>query len=116
MGGGKGGPISLRVVKAMRNYALLPCFHAELWRHIGPDMDVPAGDIGAGGREVGYMFGSVQEADANTPEPLPVKAWNSRFAHSSGSYRFGACYFVQQMLKDKGTSFEGKTVGYLRFW
>jgi len=83
----------------------------ELYRHIGADTDVPAGDIGVGAREVGYMFGQYKKLQ---------NEWTGTFTGKSLSYGgslarkeatgFGLCYFVNAYLKDSGTSFKGKKV------
>lgn len=78
MGGGKGGsdfsPRGKSNAEVMR---FVQAFMLELWRHIGPETDVPAGDIGVGGREVGFMFGMYKNWLTNLPEHSQVKAANS---------------------------------------
>ena len=86
-------------------------FMTELYRHIGPDTDVPAGDIGVGAREVGFLFGQYKRIVNNFTGVLTGKA-----IPSGGSLArkqatgYGLCYFTDEMLKDNGTSFDGKTV------
>ena len=117
MGGGKGGSdFSPRGKSDAEIMRFCQAFMLELWRHIGPDMDVPAGDIGVGGREVGYMFGMYKKLTREHTGTFTGKGME--FGGSlirPEATGFGACYFVQQMLKDKGTSFEGKTVAISGF-
>ena len=117
IGGAKGGsdfdPKGKSDMEIMR---FCQAFMLELWRHLGPDMDVPAGDIGVGGREVGYMFGMYKKLTREHTGTFTGKGME--FGGSlirPEATGFGACYFVQQMLKDKGTSFEGKTVAISGF-
>ena len=87
-------------------------FMTELYRHIGPDVDVPAGDIGVGAREIGYMFGQYKrirgayEAGVLTGKGL---GYGGSLARTEAT-GYGTVYFVQEMLADKGLSFEGSTV------
>ncbi|MBY0123039.1 NADP-specific glutamate dehydrogenase [Bacillus sp. S/N-304-OC-R1] len=87
-------------------------FMTELYKHIGPDTDVPAGDIGVGAREIGYMFGQYKrlrgayEAGVLTGKGLEYGGSLAR-KEATG---YGLVYFVQEMLKDKGHSFDGSTV------
>ncbi|ETI66588.1 NADP-specific glutamate dehydrogenase [Neobacillus vireti] len=87
-------------------------FMTELYRYIGPDVDVPAGDIGVGAREIGYMFGQYKkirgsfEAGVLTGKGLSYGGSLGR-TEATG---YGTVYFVHEMLKDKGLSFEGSTV------
>ena len=117
MGGGKGGsdfdPKGKSDGEVMR---FCQSFMTELCKHIGPDCDVPAGDIGTGAREVGYMFGMYKKLTREHTGTFTGKGMEfggSRIRPEATG--FGACYFVQQMLKDKGTSFEGKTVAISGF-
>ena len=83
----------------------------ELYRHIGADTDVPAGDIGVGGREVGYLFGQYKRLANEFTGILTGKkvgAGGSLIRTEATGY--GLCYFTQEVLKANGTSFEGKTV------
>ena len=117
MGGGKGGSdFSPRGKSDAEIMRFCQAFMLELWRHIGPDMDVPAGDIGVGGHEVGYMFGMYKKLTREHTGTFTGKGMEfggSRIRPEATG--FGACYFVQQMLKDKGPSFEGKTVAISGF-
>jgi glutamate dehydrogenase (NADP+) len=88
-------------------------FMTELWRHIGANTDVPAGDIGVGAREVGYMFGQYKRL-ANSFEGGVITGKGISYGGSLGRTEatgYGLCYFTQEMLSQmKGDSFEGKTV------
>ena len=86
-------------------------FMTELQRHIGPDTDVPAGDIGVGGREVGYLFGQYKRIRDEFTGTLTGKGlgWGgSRLRPEATGY--GVCYFAQEMLATRRETFEGKTV------
>ena len=91
-------------------------FMLELWRNLGPDQDVPAGDIGVGGREVGYMFGMYKKLSREHTGTFTGKGLE--FGGSilrPEATGYGALYFVQQMLADMGQSLEGKTVAVSGF-
>ena len=113
MGGGKGGsdfdPKGKSDAEVMR---FCQSFMTELSRHIGPDTDVPAGDIGVGGREIGYMFGQYKrlknrfDAGVMTGKGL---TWGGSFARTEAT-GYGLVYFAAEMLAAKGTSFDGKRV------
>ncbi|MGY4690756.1 NADP-specific glutamate dehydrogenase [Salibacterium sp. K-3] len=113
IGGGKGGsdfnPKGKSDAEIMR---FCQSFMTELSRHIGPDTDVPAGDIGVGPKEIGYMFGQYKklrgrfEAGALTGKGLPYGGSLGR-TEATG---YGTVYFMEEMLKDNGLSFEGQTV------
>ena len=112
MGGGKGGsdfdPKGKSDSEVMR---FCQSFMNELYRHIGGDTDVPAGDIGVGGREVGYMFGQYKRLTGLFTGVLTGKGLD--FGGSlvrTEATGYGCVYFCDEMLKGKGTSFEGKTV------
>ncbi len=112
MGGAKGGsdfsPRGKSDAEVMR---FCQSFMTELQRHIGPDTDVPAGDIGVGGREVGYLFGQYKRLRDEFTGTLTGKGlgWGgSRLRPEATGY--GVCYFAQDMLATRGESFEGKTV------
>ena len=83
----------------------------ELCRHIGADTDVPAGDIGTGAREIGYMFGQYKRIRNEYVGVLTGKGlqWGGSLARTEAT-GYGLCYLVDAMLKDHGTSFEGKKV------
>ena len=113
MGGGKGGsnfdPKGKSDAEIMR---FCQAFMTELYRHIGPDTDVPAGDIGVGGREVGYLFGQYKRIRNEFTGTLTGKglAFGGSLARTQAT-GYGVCYFTQEALKTmKGESFEGKTV------
>ncbi|MBQ4139707.1 MAG: NADP-specific glutamate dehydrogenase [Clostridia bacterium] len=112
MGGGKGGsdfnPKGKSDGEVMR---FCQSFMNELFRHIGPDTDVPAGDKGTGSREIGYMFGQYKKLTNEWTGVLTGKAICSggSLARTQAT-GYGLCYFVNEMLASKGTSFEGKTV------
>ena len=112
LGGGKGGADFDPKGKS-DNEVMKFCqsFMSELQRHIGPDTDVPAGDIGVGGREIGYMFGQYKKLRNEFTGVLTGKGRNwggSRIRPEATGY--GTVYFAQEMLKTKGDSFKGKTV------
>jgi len=117
MGGGKGGsdfdPQGKSDSEIMR---FCQSFMTELCRHIGPDLDVPAGDIGVGAREIGYMFGQYKRIRNEFTGVLTGKG----LAYGGSLIRpeatgYGVVYFTQQMLKTKGESIEGKTVAISGF-
>lgn len=112
MGGAKGGsdfsPRGKSDAEVMR---FCQSFMTELQRHIGPDTDVPAGDIGVGGREVGYLFGQYKRIRDEFTGTLTGKGlgWGgSRLRPEATGY--GVCYFAQEMLATRGETFDGKTV------
>ena len=113
IGGGKGGSDFDPKGKSDREIMRFSqSFMTELCKHIGPDTDVPAGDIGVGGREIGYMFGQYKRIhNAFHAGVLTGKAvgYGGSLARTEAT-GYGTVYFVQEMLKDKGLSFEGKTV------
>lgn len=111
MGGGKGGanfnPKGKSDSEVMR---FCQSFMTELYRHIGPDTDVPAGDIGVGGREIGYMFGQYKRITNRWEGVLTGKATEyggSQMRPEATGY--GAVYFLQNMLTHKGDAVEGKS-------
>ncbi|UOY90214.1 NADP-specific glutamate dehydrogenase [Bacillus glycinifermentans] len=113
IGGGKGGADFDPKGKSDREImSFTQSFMNELHKYIGPDRDVPAGDIGVGAREVGYMFGQYKkirgayEAGVLTGKGLEYGGSLTR-TEATG---YGLVYFVEEMLKDKGLSFEGSTV------
>ena len=112
MGGGKGGsdfdPKGKSDAEIMR---FCQAFMSELYRHIGADTDVPAGDIGTGAREIGYMFGMYRKLRNEFTGVLTGKkvgAGGSLARTEATGY--GLCYFTNEMLKAAEDSFEGKTV------
>ena len=112
MGGGKGGSDFDPKGKSDREImAFCQSFMTELYRHIGPNTDVPAGDIGVGGREVGYLFGQYKRLKNEFSGVLTGKGLS--FGGSlirTEATGYGLCYFTQALLKDNGTSFKDKTV------
>jgi glutamate dehydrogenase (NADP+) len=89
---------------------------SELFRHIGPDTDVPAGDIGVGGREIGYMFGMYKKLRNEHTGVLTGKGlnWGGSLIRPEAT-GFGNVYFAKEMLATKGETFEGKTVAVSGF-
>ena len=112
MGGGKGGsdfnPKGKSDNEVMR---FCQSFMSELFRHIGPNTDVPAGDIGVGGREIGFMFGQYKRLRNEFTGVLTGKgaAWGGSLIRPEAT-GYGNVYFAEQMLKTNGESFDGKTV------
>ncbi|GIK22605.1 MAG: NADP-specific glutamate dehydrogenase [Ignavibacteriota bacterium] len=112
MGGGKGGsdfnPKGRSDNEIMR---FCQSFMNELFRHIGPDTDVPAGDIGVGAREIGYMFGQYKRLKNEFTGVLTGKGinWGGSLVRPEAT-GFGVVYFAQEMLKTKKQTFDGKTV------
>ena len=112
MGGGKGGSDFDPKGKSdneIRNFC--NSFMRELFRHIGPNTDVPAGDIGVGGREIGYLFGQYKRCVNSYDSVLTGKAleWGGSLVRPEAT-GYGNAYFAQEMLATKGESFEGKRV------
>lgn len=111
MGGGKGGsdfdPKGKSDVEVMR---FCQSFMSELFRHIGPNTDVPAGDIGVGGREVGYLFGQYKKLRNEFTGVLTGKGlnWGGSLIRPEAT-GYGAVYFAEEMLNHKGDSIKGKT-------
>lgn len=117
MGGGKGGsdfnPKGKSDAEVMR---FCQAFMLELWRQIGPDTDVPAGDIGVGAREIGYLYGMYKKLARENTGVLTGKGLE--FGGSlirPEATGFGALYFVNQMLETAGHSLKGKTVAVSGF-
>jgi len=112
MGGGKGGSDFDPKGKSDNEVmSFTQSFMSELFRHIGPDTDVPAGDIGVGGREIGYLFGQYKRLRNEFSGVLTGKGLNwggSRIRPEATGY--GAVYFAEEMLKLRDDSFSGKTV------
>ena len=111
-GGGKGGSDFDPKGKSDREVmAFCQSFMNELYRHIGADTDVPAGDIGTGAREIGYMFGQYKKLKDCYEGVLTGKGltWGGSLVRTQAT-GYGLVYFASEMLKDLGTSFEGKTV------
>ena len=112
MGGGKGGsdfdPHGKSDMEVMR---FCQSFMTELYRHIGPDTDVPAGDIGVGGREIGFLFGQYKRIRDEYSGILTGKGipFGGSLARTEAT-GYGLCYFAKEMLADAGKSFEGQRV------
>ena len=112
MGGGKGGsdfnPRGKSDAEVMR---FCQSFMTELQKYIGADTDVPAGDIGVGGREVGFLFGQYKRLRDEFTGTLTGKgqAWGGSLLRPEAT-GYGACYFAQEMLATRGKSFDGQTV------
>ena len=117
MGGAKGGSdFSPRGKSDAEIMRFCQAFILELWRNLGPDRDVPAGDIGVGGREVGYMYGMYKKLARENTGTFTGKGLSfggSRIRPEATGY--GALYFVQDVLKEKGTDIKGKTVAISGF-
>ncbi len=111
IGGGKGGsdfdPKGKSDMEVMR---FCQSFMTELSKYIGADTDVPAGDIGVGAREIGYMFGQYKRLRDEFAGVLTGKGltYGGSLARKEAT-GYGLCYFTNEMLKDNGNSFEGKT-------
>ena len=112
MGGGKGGSDFDPKGKSDREVmSFCQSFMTELFRHIGADTDVPAGDIGVGAREVGFMFGQYKRlANEFTGVLTGKKVGSGGSLVRTEATGYGLCYFTNEVLKAAGTSFEGKTV------
>jgi glutamate dehydrogenase (NADP+) len=110
MGGGKGGsdfdPKGKSDLKIMR---FCQAFMSELFRHVGPDTDVPAGDIGVGGREIGYLFGQYKKLRNEFSGVLTGKGlnWGGSLVRPEAT-GYGATYFAAEMLSTRGKTLEGK--------
>jgi glutamate dehydrogenase (NADP+) len=117
MGGAKGGsdfdPKGKSNAEIMR---FCQAFMLELWKVIGPETDVPAGDIGVGGREIGFLYGMYKKLARENSGVLTGKglSWGGSLIRPEAT-GFGAVYFANEMLKTKGMSFEGKTVALSGF-
>ena len=112
IGGGKGGsdfdPKGRTDLEVMR---FCQSFMTELFKYIGPDTDVPAGDIGVGGREIGYLFGQYKRLRNEFTGVLTGKGltYGGSLARKEAT-GYGLCYFTDNMLRDAGKGFEGATV------
>jgi len=117
MGGGKGGsdfdPKGKSASEVMR---FCQSFMLELWKYIGPETDVPAGDIGVGGREIGYLYGMYKKLKGDHTGVLTGKGtnWGGSLIRPEAT-GFGGIYFAQEMLATKNESFNGKTVSISGF-
>lgn len=117
MGGGKGGS-DFNPKGKSDNEIMHFCqsFMTELFRHIGPNTDVPAGDIGVGGREIGFLFGQYKRLKNEFTGVLTGKGreWGGSLARPEAT-GFGGVYFGREMLKDIGENYKGKTVSVSGF-
>ncbi|MBU0487344.1 MAG: NADP-specific glutamate dehydrogenase [Bacteroidetes bacterium] len=117
MGGAKGGsdfdPKGKSNGEIMR---FCQSFMLELWKNIGPECDVPAGDIGVGGKEIGFLYGMYKKLTREHTGVLTGKGinWGGSLIRPEAT-GFGNVYFAQEMLKTKGETFEGKTVAVSGF-
>lgn len=118
MGGGKGGsdfdPKGKSDAEVMR---FCQSFMTELYRYIGPNTDVPAGDLGVGGREIGYLFGQYKRIRGGYENGVLTGkglSYGGSLARPEAT-GYGIAYFCQEMLKSKGASFAGKTVAVSGF-
>ncbi len=117
MGGAKGGsdfdPKGKSNAEIMR---FCQSFMLELWKHIGPETDVPAGDIGVGGREIGFLYGMYKKLKGDHTGVLTGKGtnWGGSLIRPEAT-GFGGIYFVQEMLATRNDSLKGKTVSVSGF-
>ena len=118
LGGGKGGsdfdPVGKSDAEIMR---FCQAFMYELWRNIGPDQDSPAGDVGVGGREIGYMYGAYKKlAREHSTGALTGKSygWGGSLIRPEAT-GFGAIYYVERMVKQQGDKMEGKRIALSGF-
>lgn len=112
MGGAKGGSDFNPKGKSDREVMrFCQAFMTELWRHIGPETDVPAGDIGVGGREIGYLFGQYKRLRNEFTGTLTGKGrdWGGSPLRPEAT-GYGVCYFAEEMLAARGDKLAGKTV------
>jgi len=112
MGGGKGGSdFDARGKSDFEVMRFCQSFMCELYRHIGPDTDVPAGDLGVGGREIGYLFGMYKKLANEFTGVLTGKGldWGGSLIRTEAT-GYGCTYFAEEMLALKGDSLKGKTV------
>ncbi|MCL2650430.1 MAG: NADP-specific glutamate dehydrogenase [Candidatus Azobacteroides sp.] len=117
MGGGKGGSdFSIRGKSDAEVMRFCQAFMLELWRHVGPDTDVPAGDIGVGAREIGYMYGMYKKLARENTGTFTGKGldYGGSLIRPEAT-GFGGLYFVHRMLKNKGIDIKGKTVAISGF-
>jgi len=117
MGGGKGGSdFSPRGKSDAEIQRFCQSFMSELFRYIGPEIDVPAGDIGVGGREIGYLFGQYKRLTRDYSGVLTGKGleWGGSLVRPEAT-GFGGLYFVNQMLEEHGLDIKGNTVAISGF-
>ncbi|MDR0728869.1 MAG: NADP-specific glutamate dehydrogenase [Prevotellaceae bacterium] len=117
MGGGKGGsdfdPKGKSDAEIMR---FCQAFMVELWRHIGPDTDVPAGDVGVGSREIGYLYGMYRKLARENTGVLTGKSltWGGSLIRPEAT-GFGGIYFIEHMLRMRNIDLKGKTIALSGF-
>ena len=118
LGGGKGGsdfdPVGKSDAEIMR---FCQAFMYELWRNIGPDQDSPAGDVGVGGREIGYLYGAYKKlAREHSTGALTGKSygWGGSLIRPEAT-GFGAIYYVDRMIREKGDTLAGKRIALSGF-
>jgi len=117
MGGAKGGSdFSVRGRSDAEIMRFCQAFMTELWRNIGPDTDVPAGDIGVGGREIGYLYGMYRKLSRENTGTFTGKGleYGGSILRPEAT-GFGGLYFVNQMLKEHGIDINGKTIALSGF-
>ena len=117
MGGGKGGSdFSIRGRSDAEVMRFCQAFMHELYHHIGPDEDIPAGDIGVGGREIGFLFGEYRKLTHQFQGMLTGKGieWGGSILRPEAT-GYGALYFVNEMMQTKGIDIKGKTVAISGF-
>ena len=117
MGGGKGGSdFSIRGKSDNEVMKFCQAFMTELYRHIGPDQDVPAGDIGVGAREIGFLYGQYKKLTHQFQGVLTGKGmeWGGSILRPEAT-GYGALYFVHQMMEEHGLDIKGKTVALSGF-
>lgn len=117
MGGGKGGSdFNAKGRSDAEIMRYCQSFMAEMFRHIGPNLDVPAGDIGVGAREIGYLFGMYKKLSNEFTGVLTGKGrnWGGSLIRPEAT-GFGVVYFTQEMLKTQNETFEGKRVAISGF-
>ncbi|MFC2822008.1 MAG: NADP-specific glutamate dehydrogenase [Spirochaetales bacterium] len=117
MGGGKGGSdFSPRGKSDAEIMRFCKAFMTELYRHIGPDTDVPAGDLGVGGREIGYLYGAYRKIRNENTGVLTGKGWGwGGSLVRPEATGFGTMYFANEMLKEHNDTFKGKRVAVSGF-
>ena len=117
LGGGKGGA-DFQVTGRSDNEVMRFCqsYMSELYRHIGPDTDVPAGDIGVGGREIGYLFGQLKRLRNRFDGSLTGKGqnWGGSLLRPEAT-GYGVAYFLREILRARGEDLEGKTLAVSGF-
>lgn len=117
LGGAKGGSdLSTRFCSESEMMRFCQSFMTGLWEHIGPDVDVPAGDIGVGAREIGYLYGQYRRLSQTFAGAITGKGaeWGGSSLRPEAT-GYGASYFVDEMLRERGESLAGKTVAISGF-